>query len=115
MDVRTARTRFTRADYNRLPEGFPAQLIDGDLVRDPSPTYGHQWLVGWIFAALRVLVGERAIVSPIDVELDDYNVYQPDVVVTPRIPDLDKHNVGIPTIALEILSSSTMRNDRNRK
>ena len=50
---------FTRAQYDQLPEGFPAQLIEGDLVRDPAPTYGnaskaastnacsHSWAPTW--------------------------------------------------------------------
>ena len=42
--VVTETTRFDRADYMRLPEGFPAQLIGGFLVRDPSPVTGHQVL-----------------------------------------------------------------------
>src|SRR5262245_20373994 len=115
MDVQTARERFTRHDYEQLPEGFPAQLVDGWLVRDPSPTFGHQWLVGRIYRALHALVGERAVPSPIDVGIDDYNVFQPDVVVVPEIPDLSKRDVGIPVIAFEILSRSTMRRDRGRK
>ena len=38
--MRPVSTLFTRADYDRLPEGFPAQLIHGWLVRDPAPSYG---------------------------------------------------------------------------
>ena len=37
---------FTRIDYNRLPQGFPAQLIEGAFVEEPAPTYGHQNVVG---------------------------------------------------------------------
>jgi hypothetical protein len=32
---------FTRADYDLLPEGFPAWLCQGELIRDETPTYGH--------------------------------------------------------------------------
>ena len=38
----TARTHFTREDYDRLPEGFPCELIEGELVKEPSPFYQHQ-------------------------------------------------------------------------
>ena len=51
-------TRFaTRIDYDRLPEGFPAQLIDGHLVREAAPTYGHNRIGARIRAALVSLVG----------------------------------------------------------
>ncbi len=36
---------FTRDDYLRLPEGFPAELIQGQLVKEPAPTSDHQGLV----------------------------------------------------------------------
>jgi Uma2 family endonuclease len=115
MDVRTARARFTRADYARLPEGFPAQLVDGCLLKDPSPTYGHQWIVGRIYRRAAALVGDLAVPSPIDVAIDDWNVYQPDVVVVPHVPDSRTSNVGIPRVAFEVLSRSTARRDRVQK
>jgi Uma2 family endonuclease len=114
MDVSVARARFTRADYERLPEGFPAQLVDGWLVKEPSPTYGHQWVVGRVYRALAALVGDRAIVSPIDVGVDDENVYQPDVVVVPEVPSGHVRDVGIPVVAFEVLSPSTARRDRRK-
>jgi hypothetical protein len=35
------RALYTRADYERLPEGFPAQLVRGQLVKEPAPRCGH--------------------------------------------------------------------------
>ena len=49
---------FTRDDYMKLPEGFPAQLIDGELVREPAPTYNHQRTVGRLYLVLCRLVGD---------------------------------------------------------
>ena len=64
--------RFSRADYMRLPEGFPAELLDGLLVKEPSPAGWHQVLVGRIHATLHPLVGHRrAVLSPIDVFVDE--------------------------------------------
>lgn len=109
-------TKFKRADYMALPEGFPAQLIDGELVKDPAPTYGHQRLVLDLAAMLRELVGrDRVVISPIDVFLDDENVFQPDVLVTPAPLRRDAADVGIPCLVIEVLSPSTRHLDRRRK
>lgn len=32
---------FTRADYDQLPEGFPAELVEGCLVKERAPTFDH--------------------------------------------------------------------------
>ncbi|MHC4858878.1 MAG: hypothetical protein ACYTDY_02170 [Planctomycetota bacterium] len=64
--------RFTQADYARLPEGFPVELIDGQLVKEPSPTYGHQRILGQIHVELYRFVGAgRVVVSPIDLFVDE--------------------------------------------
>lgn len=107
---------FTRREYDLLPEGFPAQLIEGFLVKEPSPTYGHQRIEHEILARLAELVGRaRAVVSPSDVVLDDHNVYQPDVLVLRTIPPDEVRDVGIPLLAVEVLSPSTRRRDREVK
>ena len=108
--------RFTRSDYALLPEGFPAQLVNGCLVKEPAPTYGHQRVSGALYLALATLVGtNRAVHAPQDVGIDEWNVYQPDILVLDRIPSDDVSDVGIPLIAVEILSPSTAARDRNIK
>lgn len=107
---------FTRALYDRLPEGFPVQLVDGQLLRDPAPTGGHQALVGTLFLAVAPLAGlRRAFVAPIDVALDGLNVLQPDVAVFPAPPPLDQHELGIPSVVFEVLSLGSRRLDRTVK
>jgi Uma2 family endonuclease len=114
--MRTVTGLFTRADYELLPEGFPAQLIDGWLVKDPGQTYGHQSLAGRLHARLGSLVGlDRVLFAPIDVGVDEHNVYQPDIVVLRRIPGDHEHDVGIPLLAVEVLSPSTADRDRFTK
>jgi Uma2 family endonuclease len=116
MVVRAVSTLFTRADWDRLPEGFPAQLIHGWLVRDPAPTYGHQRLQTRLFAALLRFVREdRLVAAPSDVGIDDYNVFQPDLLVLRTAPKLAERDVGIPLVAIEILSPSTAKRDRGVK
>ncbi len=112
----TMSATFTRREYNLLPEGFPAQLIQGALVREPAPTYRHQCLVGRLRDALVPLVHpDLVVVSPTDVVLDDLNVFQPDVVVLRERPPLDQSDVGIPRVAFEVLSPSSEKRDRDVK
>lgn len=109
---------FTRAEYMQLPEGFPAQLIEGCLVKTPSPTYAHQFFIGRIYRMLEALVGERRVVmAPCDIPLDDLNVYQPAVVVWAEAPsmDIEQDDNPLPILAVEVLSPSTERRDRKVK
>jgi Uma2 family endonuclease len=107
---------FTRADYDLLPEGFPAQLVDGDLVKEPGPTPYHQTLTGRLYRRLVDLVGEgRVVIAPIDVGLDEHNVYQPDVVVLRSTPPQHVRDVGVPLLAIEVLSPTSARRDRRTK
>jgi len=107
---------YTRANYDRLPEGFPAQLIEGCLVKEPSPTCRHQRLETRILMQLVALVGpDRALPVPADVGLDEHNVYQPDVVVLRQIPDDASSDVGIPLLAVEVFSLTSRRRDREVK
>lgn len=107
---------FTRADYARLPEGYPAQLVEGCLVKDAAPTYGHQRTQSRLHVALTQLVHpDLVLMSPVDVVLGEHDVYQPDLVVLRRAPPLTQSDVGIPLLAIEILSPSTYRRDREVK
>jgi Uma2 family endonuclease len=108
--------RFTRADYALLPEGFPAQLVRGELVKEPAPTYGHQCVLSLLHAALVRLVDPRLVLpAPADVEIGEHDVYQPDLVVLRRAPPWGRSDVGIPLLAVEVLSPTSARRDRNVK
>jgi Uma2 family endonuclease len=116
MGVRIVPGLFTRADYDRLPEGFPAQLVDGFLVKEPSPTYGHGRVAFHLALRLAALLGpERVLPAPADVAIDDHNVFRPDVVVMREVPSEHARDVGIPLLAIEVLSPSTAARDRRRK
>ena len=109
-------TKFTRTEYMALPEGFPAQLIEGGLVKSPSPSYGHQRLVLRLGRRLCQAVGEdRVVIAPMDVFVDNHNIFQPDVLVTPKPLPRDVADVGIPCLVVEVLSPSTRLRDRRQK
>jgi len=114
--MRVMQPLFTLEDWRRLPEGFPAQLLDGCLVREASPTYGHQDLVGRIYLHLVERLGRPLVVlAPADVVIDRLNVVQPDVSVLRDVPPRDRHDVGVPLVAFEVLSPATRWRDRTQK
>jgi len=109
--------RYRAADYWKLPEGEPVELIQGRLVVSPAPNTLHQTIVGLLFdlileAARRS--GGRVLLGPTDVVLDDHTILRPDVLYVRR----DKRNivrervVGPPDLAIEVLSPSNSRRDR---
>ena len=116
--VTYAPTRFTRDDYMRLPEGFPAQLIDGALVKEPAPVPYHQFTLSRLQRLLVETIGwARVLFSPVDLTIDDENVFQPDLVVFSREQDIRPEDLEIetPLVVVEVLSPSTARYDRGVK
>lgn len=113
----------TRSDYEVMPEGPPYyQLIEGEIVMSPSPLTVHQRIVGRLFAVLHNHVQEHGLgevfLAPLDVFLNDINVYQPDIafVSTARSKQVSRRGIdGAPDLCIEVLSSSTGRYDRGAK
>ena len=107
---------FTRADYLALPEGFPAQLIEGCLVKEASPLYGHQQVVQDIHEALTAILPlRRVMLGPLEVSINDWNSYHPDVAVFREVPPADERGTLMPLAVFEVLSKSTERFDRGVK
>jgi Uma2 family endonuclease len=84
MGMRTD-IKVTYEDYCTLPEGGSRyQLIDGDLVMSPSPTFQHQNIAGRIYSALLQYADAhsagRVAIAPFDVVLSEVTVLQPDVL-----------------------------------
>jgi Uma2 family endonuclease len=108
-------TKKTVKDYIELPEGPPYyQLIEGELIMSPAPSYSHQRTVGRVFLKLSGLLEEKGLgevlISPIDVYLDEKNVFQPDIVVLLKECKAKVEEKGIfgsPDVVVEILSPST--------
>lgn len=108
--------QFTTADYSRLPEELRVELIDGSLVKMPSPTYGHQDL------ALRIANGLVAVarpgtvfIGPVDFGVDEHNVLVPDVIVVETPPEPGTQRVSAALLVVEVLSPSTASRDRKTK
>lgn len=103
-----------RADFEQLPipdDGHRYELIDGNLIVSPTPTWRHQDIVVALASTLRASCPPdlKVLVAPVDVVLDDSSVVEPDVVVVRR-SDLGERMVEAPPVlAVEVLSPSTRR------
>lgn len=115
-------TRLTAEEYFALPPTEKrTQLIDGEIV-ETEASLRHQRITGEIYAELRSWLrqnpgqGEAGI--PVNVHLDDRNVFAPDVWWVPEAsrPARDATRiVGPPALAVEVRSPSTWRYDVGTK
>jgi Uma2 family endonuclease len=114
---------YSAADYRITPDGPPwIQLIEGELVTDPSPSSDHQRVVPRLTVLLDGYVRLRRLgevyVAPLDVYLSDHNVFQPEVffISRARAAIVAADGVyGAPDLAIEILSPSSSRRDCGQK
>ncbi len=112
----------TVADYEALPEGSPYQLIEGELVMSPAPGFEHFRSQRNILLRLFRLILEagkgEVIYAPVDLYLDEENVYQPDIMVVlkgSKAKITRKGVYGPPDVVVEILSPSTAYYDLTQK
>jgi Uma2 family endonuclease len=111
----------TYADYQKLKEGEPYQLINGMFVKSPSPTVHHQELIKRFVKALLILEDKgigRLLFAPMDVYFSDTEVYQPDIIFIAAdntSVEMDKIVEGAPDLIIEILSPSTAYYDLRHK
>jgi Uma2 family endonuclease len=110
----TLKQRKTVADYARLPEGTPIQLVDGEFIMSPSPIRSHQKPSMRLSAQLYNLVSARKLgeiySAPFDVHVSRLDIYQPDIlfVSTDHLHYIEEDGVhGPPDFVIEILSPST--------
>ncbi len=96
-------------------------LVDGQIVMS-QPGLPHQMLHGRLFRALDQWVGageaRGLVVLPLDVQLDEHNVYAPDLLwyQGSRVPAIDAPApYPLPDVAVEIRSPSTWRYDVGTK
>jgi Uma2 family endonuclease len=116
--------RMTADEFLRLPDTDDlrsAELVEGELIVDP-PRARHQLVAGEIIYALMKWSrsGERrgTVWFNLGVQLDERNVYQPDVLWYPSgaEPDLDARPPSpLPQLAVEVRSPSTWRYDIGAK
>jgi Uma2 family endonuclease len=116
--------RMSADEFLRLPDTDDlrsAELVQGELIVDP-PRARHQLVAGEVIYALMSWsrsAGARGTVwHNLGVQLDERNVYQPDVLWYPAgaEPDLDARPPSpLPHLAVEVRSPSTWRFDIGAK
>jgi Uma2 family endonuclease len=110
-------------DYMSMPPGPPYhQLIEGDLHMSPSPHWRHQDVALNIATLIKNHLREhdtgRVYISPMDLALNDTNVYQPDVFFFRHHSNAkrgDRCIEGAPDFVVEILSDSTAHLDQLKR
>ena len=114
---------WTAERVRALPDdGWRHEVVDGELLVTPAPSWRHQAAVGALYRRLHeYLSRERAgavVVAPADIELDDRTLVQPDLFVVPlragRRPE-SWAEAGALLLVIEVLSPATARADRQTK
>jgi Uma2 family endonuclease len=117
------RVILTYEDYAALPaDGRRYELHDGELSVTPAPSPRHQEISANLSGILREHVKSRGLgkvlYAPIDCLLSDTTIVQPDLIYLDgsRMSAISGRGIeGPPTLAVEILSPSTARIDRDVK
>ena len=97
-----------------LPQGTLAQLINNNIIMSPAPSETHQRMSMFLSIELGSYIKKnklgRLYASPIDVEINNHNVYQPDLLfISNENAGIihQKRIYGIPDLIIEILSAGT--------
>jgi Uma2 family endonuclease len=109
--------------FELMPEGTLCQLINDVIIMSPAPTPDHQSVSGIIYEEISRLVKTKKLgkvfYSPIDVYLNDKNVFQPDIVFISKerseIIDWNRGIMGAPDLVVEVLSKGSQKYDLNDK
>jgi Uma2 family endonuclease len=97
------------------------QLLNGEVVLSPRPRPPHQQFIGRLFAVLDEWVQDRhiGVVYPeVEMQLDDKWTPAPDLVfvATEHVDRVgDAQIIGPADLAVEVLSPSNVKDDRERK
>ena len=121
MNAMTVAQRMTADEYLAWDGPRGTNLVEGEVVM-PQSRQLHQNVLADLYIALRLWrdagKGRGHVTLPIDVSLDDVNVYAPDVLWYRSERALghdDDPPYSLPDIAVEIRSPSTWRYDVGAK
>ena len=109
---------FSVADLESMPDdGRRYELIDGELLVTPAPSWAHQEVGLALAIMLRSACPRdlRVLVAPFAVRPDIHNELQPDVLVA-RYSDLTLKDLPVaPVLAVEVISPSSRLTDASLK
>jgi Uma2 family endonuclease len=113
---------WTVEDYLLLGESStPCQLINGELNMSPAPSPLHQSIISNlndIIKSIAKQIGGKVYFSPIDLFINNKNVYQPDLLFLPKenLRYITQRGIeGPPDLIIEVISASNVFIDRNTK
>ncbi|WP_417910224.1 Uma2 family endonuclease [Candidatus Electronema sp. PJ] len=105
-----------------LPEGTACQLIAGKLVMSPAPIPLHQAVILELSIQMALFVKKekagRLFTSPIDVRLNERNIFQPDILFISKEKAAligERMIEGPPDLVAEVLSPSSAYHDLRTK
>jgi Uma2 family endonuclease len=113
--------KLTVEEFMKLPD-VNIELIDGQIVSEPTPLYGHQKIslsiAAEIFIQLKRSNKGEIVTAPMDVFIGGDLVVQPDLLFITR----EKENIirdgkiqGVPDVVFEIISPSNAFHDTKVK
>lgn len=112
--------RYTAKDFFAMTGEERCELMDGYIVDMSSPSYIHQRISAQMHTDIVIYIrsqkGKCEALATFDVELNEYTVVEPDLIVTcdPDKLDEQKH-MGAPDWVIEIVSQSNAFNDYCKK
>ena len=117
------RKKLVYEDYAKVPEepGYQYELIDGELVREPTPTFHHQRISRRLQRLLEdyfweVDPGGELFDAPLDLALGKYTVVQPDLLYLPGSRPARRMPIDVLLeLVIKVLSPLTSRKDRVTK
>lgn len=122
MAMPAQRSVTTIEELLALPEdGRRHELLEGEHVVTPAPTVRHQVVVRRLFLALQASLTSDALTvlwSPADIHLGPRTLVQPDLFAVRTPDDWSRTNwrdIGIPLLAVEVISPTSARRDRGIK
>jgi Uma2 family endonuclease len=122
MNAMAVAQRMTAQEYLAEPdESVRSELVEGEVIVH-GPGLAHQYVVRELYDALRAWQrhepGRGELWPPLDVQIDERNVFSPDLLwyADQRSPALgDERPYPVPDLAIEVRSPSTWRYDIGAK
>lgn len=117
--VRKNKIVLTYDDYLSLPNDRNRyEILEGELIVTPSPTTMHQKVsrnLGFsLFSFIKKAGCGEVLSAPIDVNLDNSTIVQPDIIFISRdrLQIISERGIdGAPDLIVEVLSPSTVKYD----
>ncbi len=123
MGMPQAAQRWTPAMVRALPDdGNRYEVVAGELLVTPAPTFDHQQAVARLLLRLVQYVDAHglgyALASPADIEFEEGHLVQPDIFVAPRLEGRRPErwsDIKRLLLAVEVLAPGTAHADRTVK